>query len=382
MDSKEKINIVRKDLDEIDGQMIALFEKRMHISDKIAQIKREGNIALTDEIREQENVDRAVSLVNKEYKGETTAYMRSLMGLSKMRQRKLLLDLKEEEPLLPPARKPAAENIRIAYQGLPGAWGEQATVQFFGEAERQGLDRFEDVFIDVKEKKFNYGIIPIENSRTGAIGEVYDLLRNYGCYIVGQTWVQAKQCLLAIPGTKLEDIREVFSHPEGFRQCDNFLKKFAWDLTACRNTAVAAKMVCDKNSNRFAAIGSRRAAMINGLDIIKPDIIDDDRNQTRFIVIADAPEYNENSDTVSIIFRTSHRSGALCDVLFPLMTEEVNLTRIESRPMSGGKYCFFTDLKGNITDSHVASAIRHAASVCGYMEVLGCYAEFSENKAK
>lgn len=377
-----KIDKIRNELDEIDDQLIKLFEKRMRISDEVAKIKLEDNIGLTDDTREKNIIDKAISLVNQEYKGETIAYIRSLMGLSKIRQRKVLLDLNENQQLLPPARKPISVNVKIAYQGLPGAWGEQAAIQFFGESDKEPLERFEDVFIAVKEKRYHYGVVPIENSQTGAIGEVYDLLRNYGCYIVGQTWVQAKHCLLGIPGTKLENIREVFSHPEGFRQCDGYLKKFAWDLTACRNTAVAAKMVSDRNSNRFAAIGSRRAAEINGLDIIVPDIMDDDKNQTRFIIIADTPEYNENSDTVSIIFRTAHRSGALCDVLFPLMAEEVNLTRIESRPMSGGKYCFFTDLKGNITDSHVASAISHAASVCGFMEVLGCYSENSVNSER
>ncbi len=375
MDAKEKLKKVREKLDILDDELLELFEKRMQLSDEVAAIKQEGNIAMTDEAREQIVVDRAVGMVDAQYKGETTAFVRSVMGLSKMRQRKLLFDIAEDEPLLPPSRTHITDNVRIAYQGLPGAWGEIAAMQYFGDAPREGVERFEDVFKAVKEKKVSYGLVPIENSRTGAIGEVYDLLRNYGCYIIGQTWVQAKQCLLALPGTKLEDIREVFSHPEGFKQCNTFLKKFAWDLTACRNTAVAAQMVKERDNKRFAAIGSRRAAQFNGLEVLMPDIMDDDKNQTRFIVIADAPEYDESSDTVSVIFRTAHRSGALCDVLFPLMAGEVNLTRIESRPMSGGRYCFFTDVRGNIADEHLSTALRHAGSVCGYMEILGCYKE-------
>lgn len=375
MDAKEKLIQVRSKLDTLDDELLQLFNERMRLSDEVADIKREGNIAMTDEVREQVVVDRAVGMVDPAYKGETIAYTRAIMGLSKMRQRKLLFDESDNEPLIPPSGTHKTQDVKIAYQGLPGAWGEIATMQYFGEAQHEGVERFEDVFQAVKDKKADYGVVPIENSKTGAIGEVYDLLRNYGCYIVGQTWVQAKQCLLAVPGTKFEDIREVYSHPEGFKQCSKFLKKYPWDLTACRNTAVAANMVREQNNKRYAAIGSRRAAELNGLEVIAPDIMDDDNNQTRFIVIADQPEYSAESDTVSVIFRTAHRSGALCDVLFPLMAGEVNLTRIESRPMSGGRYCFFTDIHGNINDEHISTALRHAGSVCGYMEILGCYNE-------
>lgn len=372
MDSKQQISQVREDLDMIDGQMLDLFQKRMELIDKIAEIKRLGNIAITDEAREQIIVNSAVSMGKTELKGEIITFMRSLMGLSKLRQRKLLFDNTEEQ-LLPPPRTAPKENIAISYQGLPGAWGEQAAMQLFEGAKITGQESFEDVFSAVKNKKANYGVVPIENSRTGAIGEVYDLLRKYGCYIVGQTWVQVRHCLMAAPGTDIQDIREVFSHPEGFRQCNHFLKRRAWDLTACRNTAVAAELVAERRDKRFGAIGSERAARLNQLEVIASDIMDDDANKTRFIAIAEAPEYDSTCDTVSITFSTSHRSGALVEVLFPLMAEEINLTRIESRPMKGDKYCFFADLKGNIMDENLARGIRHAATSSGYLEVLGCY---------
>lgn len=244
----------------------------------------------------------------------------------------------------------------------------------FKDNKKIGLDSFEDVFQSVKDGKVDYGVVPIENSRTGAIGEVYDLLRKYGCYIVAQTWVPVRHCLIANKGAKIEDIREVFSHPEGFRQCGNFLKGRAWDLTSCRNTAVAVEMVAmEKENRRIAAIGSKRAADLHDLDIIVPDIIDDKANKTRFIAIASAPEYDEACDTISITFSVSHRSGALCEVLFHFMSAGINLSRIESRPMMGNKYCFFADLEGNILDKNVTRGIRNALACCGYLEVLGCY---------
>lgn len=374
MDTKKKMEDARKHIDELDAQLLALFEKRMEWAEQIAHIKRKGNLAITDEAREQAVTDRAVSMVGPIAKEEAGLFIRSLMSISKLHQRKLVYG-EEGLELLPKPRAPITENVTIAYQGLPGAWGEQAAIQSHGEAERFKCESFEGVFLSVKEGKTAYGVVPIENSQTGAIGEVYDLLRRYGCYIVGQTWVEVKHCLMGVPGTSLQDVREVFSHPEGFRQCDEFLKNRAWDLTACNNTATAAERVAKTNEKRYAAIGSPRAAELNGLEVLAADIATDLSNKTRFIVIASEPEYDETSDSVGVIFRTAHRAGALCEVLFPFMAGNVNLSRIESRPMTGGKYCFFCDLKGNILDPQFSSALRHAAESCGYLEVLGCYHE-------
>ncbi|NLY70296.1 MAG: bifunctional chorismate mutase/prephenate dehydratase [Clostridiales bacterium] len=367
------LRVIRDKLDAIDQKLIELFTQRMDLINEVAEVKRAANISISDEAREQEIIDRMVSLSKTEYAGEAKTFTGTLLSLSKYRQRKLLFDNREEE-LLPPSRKAPEKDISVAYQGVPGAWGEQAAIQMFNDNDKMGLDSFEEVFKSVKEGQVDYGVVPIENSRTGAIGEVYDLLRKYGCYIVAQTWVPVRHCLIANKGTKLEDIREVFSHPEGFRQCRNFLKGRPWDLSSCRNTAVAVEMVAkEKGNKRIAAIGSKRAADLHDLDIVVPDIIDDKANKTRFIAIASAPEYDETCDAISITFSVSHRSGALCEVLFHFMSAGINLSRIESRPMMGNKYCFFTDLEGNILDENVARGIRNASACCGYLEVLGCY---------
>ncbi len=363
------IKTLRTQIDSIDAKMLELFSERMKVSEEVARIKQSSNMALTDEKREQEIINNAVSQTDNSLKGETTMFMRSLLSLSKAHQRKELLG---SEPLLNP-RKPKTGKLTVGYQGVPGAWGEKALMQYFSDADQKEHDSFEDVFAAVKNKEVDYGVVPIENSQTGAIGEVYDLLRKYGCYIVGQTWVEVKHCLMGTTDAKLQDVREVFSHPEGFKQCSDFLKGRAWDLTACRNTAMAAELVASRNETRAAAIGSPRAAELNGLQILAPDIMDRAENKTRFIVIADEPEFNEDCDTVSLVFITAHRSGALCEALFSFMSEEVNLSRIESRPVSGGKYCFFADLQGNIQNKAVASSINQALAASDYLEVLGCY---------
>lgn len=372
MVNKEIIKKVRSELDVIDDKLLELLQERMALVDKVAEAKRAENIPTMDEARERQIIEKVIENSKEDYRGESITFMNTLLGLSKFRQRKLLYD-GIEEPLLPAPRAPKRSNITVAYQGLPGAWSEQAARSLFPDGALENHRVFEDVFSRVNKGEADYGVVPIENSRTGAIGETYDLLRKYGCYITGQTRVKASHCLMAVPGTKIKDIREVYSHPEGFNQCTVYLKKFAWDLTECRNTAVAASTVAEKKEKRFAAIGSKRSAEIYGLEILEENITDDQNNNTRFIAIANAAEYDSDSNTVSITFRTSHRSGALCEVLFYFMGAGINLSRIESRPMMGDKYCFFADLEGNILDEAVQRGLRHAGASSGYLEVLGCY---------
>lgn len=379
MAGKELLAEVRVDIDRVDGQIMELFKERMKLAEEVASIKSEHNLSMMDENRENEKVESVVGLIDPDLRGEVSVFMRTLMALSRSRQRKKLFG-NPAEFYFPVSGTPKTGDIKVAFQGVPGAWGEEAALQLFSKAELDPFNTFEDVFQAVKDKKADYGIVPIENSQTGGIGEVHDLLRKYGCYIIGQTWVAALQCLMALPGAELSDIREVFSHPEGLKQCDKFLRGRAWDLTACRNTAVAAEMVATKGDKRYAAIGSRRAAQLNGLAILAPDIVTDPNNKTRFIVISDIPEYDDTCDTVSVIFRTANRSGALVDALFPLVSGNINMKRLESRPMSDRKYCFFCDLEGNMSDENLIQALRQVSASSGYLEILGCYHENTKKR--
>ncbi|MDR3243072.1 MAG: chorismate mutase [Clostridiales Family XIII bacterium] len=371
MDAKEELTELRRQIDGIDEGMIALFQSRMEISRRVAGIKRENNMAILDAERERQVVERAAASAEESLRGEASLLMRSIMALSRKYQREILFH--GETPLLPPPAKPVEEDIVCAFQGAPGAWGEQAAARLLPDADLRPEEFFEDVFKAVKEKRARYGVVAIENSQTGAIGETYDLLRKYGCFIVKRIWIDIRHCLLAPAETALADIREVFSHPQGFRQCGGFLRKYAWELKACRNTAVAAKTAAGLKSGKTAAIGSRRAAEINGLQVLVPDIMDSAANRTSFVMIATEPEYDEGSDLISVTFSTAHRSGALCETLLPFMARDINLTRIESRPASPGQYRFFAELQGNILDEGIVSTLRQAAASCAYFEVIGCY---------
>ena len=366
-----KLEELREEIDRIDEQMVKLFEDRMNIAKSVGDFKRENNLAILDEGREQGIVDKSKERVTEDLKGEVGILMRSLMALSREYQRNMLL--RNDEELLPPPKDRVIGNVKCVYQGVAGAWSQQAAQKLFPDDKLVAVDYFEDVFSAVKNGDANYGVVPIENSQSGAIGETYDLLRRFGCYVVGRTWIDIKQCLLAKKDTELTDIREVLSHPEGFRQCRKYLTKKSWDLTTCTNTAVAAKKVQGTQGNRTAAIGSRYAAELNGLEVVAADIMDSAENRTSFVVIAKNPEYTEKSNLISITFALTDRSGSLCEALLPFMASGVNMCRIESRPATQGNYRFFAEIVGNIQDPLVQDTLHHAAGITDYLEVLGCY---------
>jgi chorismate mutase/prephenate dehydratase len=361
----------RDKIDLVDGKIVELFARRMQLAREVGDHKREHNLSIYDGAREQEVVERAAALVKDDLKGEVSLFMRSLMALAREYQRSLLFE--GNEPFLPPPAAPKTAGLRCVHQGVPGDWGEQASRKLFPEAALSALPFFEDVFDAVKRQAADYGVVAIENSQSGAVGETYDLLRTYGCYVVGRTWIDIKHCLAAKEGTAFTDIREVYSPPEGFKQCHRFLRGKAWDLTACGNTAAAVEKVKETGNGRVAAIASRFAAGNNGLGIIATDIMDAADNRTSFVVIGREPEYDARSDLISITFSLAHRSGSLCEALLPFMAAGVDLTRIESRPALGGNYRFFAELSGSILNPMIVETLRHASGVTEYLEVLGCY---------
>jgi len=371
MSYKEEMKELRQEINSLDDAMLDTFGKRMELSKKVAVIKRNYNMAVQDIDRENEIVKRAVQNCNPELKSETALLMRNILALSCEYQNRLLFS--GDAPMLPASGTPVTENIICAHQGVRGAWSEQASVSLFPDAELKTVSHFEDVFTAVKNGDVHYGVVPIENSETGAIGETYDLLRKYGCYIVGRTWISIRQNLVGTTDAEISDIREVLSHPEGLKQCSRYLQNHPWEQTACRNTAVAAQKVAEENDKKKAAISSVFAAELYGLKVLAPDIMDSASNRTSFVVIAKQPEYDETSDLISVTFSTQHRSGALCETLMAFIADNLNLMRIESRPAASGKYRFFVEIQGNINDSKVLSALRHAAACSEYFEVLGCY---------
>lgn len=268
-------------------------------------------------------------------------------------------------------------NIKIGYQGIKGSFSEEAMIEFFGENQNEvSYDKFEDVFIALEKDEIDYGILPFENSCTGAITAVYDLLSKYGFYIVGEECIKIKQNLLGINGSKLEDIEEVYSHPQGFEQSKNFLKNHDnLKLIYFYNTAISAKHISDLNDKSKAAIASERAAKIYGLDIIDKEINDNESNNTKFVIISKKLELSNDCNKMTVTFSLDNKLGTLYNFLKHFAENKINMVKIESRPSKSKlwEYVLYVDFEGNINDENVKNAINIIEIKSKYFKLLGCY---------
>ena len=268
-------------------------------------------------------------------------------------------------------------NIKVGYQGVEGSFSEEAMIEFFGENQSAiNYEKFEDVFVALKRDEIDYGILPFENSCTGAITAVYDLLSKYGFYIVGEECIKITQNLVGIKGAKLEDIKEVYSHPQGFEQSKMFLKNHEnFKLISFYNTAISAKHISNLNDKSKAAIASTRAATIYGLDIIKEEINDNEGNKTKFIVVSKRMEIHKDCNKMTATFSLDNKAGSLYNLLGHFAKNQINMVKIESRPSNNKlwEYMLYVDFEGNINDNNVQNAISLFEEKSGFFRLLGCY---------
>lgn len=270
------------------------------------------------------------------------------------------------------------EHTRIAYFGVEGTHTHQAMEDFFGENGYQSfpLPTFTDVMQAVNDGEADYGVVPIENSSTGGITDIYDHMQEYNIYIVGEQIVRIEQALLGLPGSRIEDIRKVYSHTQGIRQCSLFLEQHPYmQPVTVGSTATGAKRVMDEQNIAHAAIASKRAAKLYGLEVLQPVVNESTNNSTRFVVISNKKQYVHNAGRISISFETRHESGALYKILSHFYNYGINLEKIESRPIKcrNWEYRFFVDISGNLSMKCVNNALAAVNSVADYMEILGNY---------
>lgn len=354
---------LRREIDDVDKKLVELFQKRMEIVSNVAKYKIENDLPVLNSLREEEVINKNINyLENKELQNYLREFYIHLMNLSKDYQKQKIDEEKEE--------------VNVCFQGTEGSYSEDALFEYFGErVNTYPVKEFEDVFKEFKSGKIDYGVLPIENSSTGAITEVYDLLKKHGLYIVGNVSLKINHNLMAVKGTKLEDIKTIYSHPQAFGQCSEFLKKGNWNLIPYHNTALSAELIRDKNSNDMAAIGSKKAANINGLEIVKTNINNNDSNYTRFIVIGKNLETDEKNNAISIVFSSPNKVGALYDSLGIFKENNLNMIRIESRPIVGKpwEYFFYVDFEGDINNERVKDAISYIENNSSYFKLLGNY---------
>ena len=264
--------------------------------------------------------------------------------------------------------------MRLAYQGEPGAYSEAAALQFGGpNAETLPCKSFDEVFEAVVKKRATHGVVPLENSIGGTIHRNYDLLLEHELSISGEVELDVVHCLQALPGTKLEEVTVVYSHPQALAQCERYLKDLGVTVEAVYDTAGGAKLVSEQKLTTAAALASRRAAEVFGLEVLQEAVQDYEYNITRFAIIGGQPAPDGNKTT--IVFALPSTPGALFKALSVFALRDINLTKLESRPLRGRpwEYLFYVEVEARRDDLICARALTHLAEFARWTRVLGTY---------
>ena len=365
------LNDYRKEIDEIDAQMIALFERRMDVVRKVGQYKQEHNLSVLQTGREQAVLQRAAeNLTNPDYAADAKQFMRAAMEISRAAQHRNQQTFKQAN------KQPAMIKGKVGFQGVPGSFSEQALIDTFSaEQEHIACKEFRDVFDALRDGKIDYGVLPIENSSSGAISAVYDLLACYGFAIVGERLLKVSHNLAAVSDASIHTIEQVYSHEQGLLQSSEFLSGHAdWTLIPQQNTAVSAKYVAETNDPTKAAVCSARAAELYGLKILARDIQNNHKNTTRFIIVGREMQTND-ADKVSLMFTLDNESGTLYQTLRYFAEQKINLVKIESRPIPDAlwNYRFYLDFEGNIDSEKVKTTLSAIAQNAKDFRILGAY---------
>ena len=332
-----------------------LLAVRQSISREIGEVKNGIGLAVFDAARERLVLDRVRTIavdLGVEPRDIERVYER-VMELSK-----------------------AVQHTTVAFQGEPGAFSEQAALEFFGRSvSSHPCETFDAVFTAVAEERTPFGIVPVENSSEGSISRVYDLFLDYDVRVCGETALRIVHCLIAREGVTLGDIRRVYSHPQALGQCRGFLTHLGCELIPTYDTAGSVKMVSEQGLTDAAAVAGARAAELYGMKVLANGIEDSKSNYTRFFILSKRDTPPSGADKTSVVFSVRHEPGALYQALRVLAERGVNLTKIESRPtrQKPWEYNFYLDFEGHRLDPHFAEALESVKPYCLFLRVLGSY---------
>ena len=376
------LQTLRGEIDAIDRQIVDLFCRRMDVTRQVGEYKQARSIPVLDQERERQVLQNKGELAGEGLRPAVITLYQTIMALSRRQQRDLMGQgadnpgLRRWRDAQANAQLPV-DAPRVVYQGVPGAYSEQAAVNFFGESvQSEGLEQFEDCFTALRDGHADYAVLPIENSSTGAIRQIYDLLTQYECYMVGETTVRVEHCLMALPGASLDGITHVYSHEQGLFQCERYLNAHPdWKQVPQADTAGSARMVADSGDLTKAAICSARAAGLYGLTILARAINHNSQNTTRFVVVSPRMELRPGADKISTLFVLPHEAGSLHEILTVFAVHGLNLVKLESRPMPGRswEYMFFLEFTGKPGDPAVEDALHELAQTTGDFRVLGWF---------
>ena len=367
------LNKLRNEIDEIDLKIKELFLQRMRVAEEVAENKSKTGDKILKTRREEEVIQKLTQDMDMEWRLSYSSFLKKIMEVSRTFQYRKMLELGVDFKLDFQEKEPTVD--KICYQGLQGSYSEMAAGNIFPDAESFSVGTFEDVFLNISSGKAQAGIVPLENTTAGGVYEVYDLLPKHSLYINYCDIVKVDHCLAAVKGARLEDIREVYSHPQAIAQSVEFLKSRGIIAKESSNTAVAAKDIAEQKEKSKAAICSKEAAERYDLDILLEGINHNKENATKFVAVSRQLIVKENHDRIAIVFACPHRSGSLASVLGIFGDYGVNLTEIHSRPdgKNPWEYLFYVDFTGNLKDARIRALFYQLYEELPLVKIIGSY---------
>lgn len=370
---------LREQLDHIDEQLVKLYEERMGICAQVGDYKIEQGKKVFDRSREQQKLAQVTKdISNPFYQKGVTELFEQLMSQSRKLQYQMLTQ-KGALGRLPfiGVDKLDWENSRVVFQGTQGAYSQEAMQKYFHrDVNSFHVETFRDAMEAIEEGSADFAVLPIENSSAGMVTQMYDLLVEFENYIVGEIIIPIEHALVGVKGTTFETVERVYSHQQALMQSSRYLDEHReWQQIGVANTAVAAKKVLKEQDVTQAAICSENAARIYGLEVLERQINHEDNNSTRFIVVTNQKIFLKDAKKMSICFEVTHESGSLYHLLSHFIYNDLNMTKIESRPIEGRtwEYRFFVDFEGNMGEAAVKNAIRGLREESRSLKLLGNY---------
>lgn len=369
----------RNQLDQIDDQLVALFRQRMETVRQVADYKKEHNTPVLAAGRERDILYRVTGLGGEELQEYTRILYVTLLELSRDYQENRLStgdSVLCREILAAQQEGGFPSRAVVACQGAEGAYSQIACDKMFELPQILYFERFDGVFRAVENGMCRYGILPIENSSAGSVTEVYDLMEKYNCKIVRSLKLKVEHCLLARPGVKIKDVKEVVAHEQALNQCGDFLKSSGVKITVFDNNARAAKYVAESERTDIAAIASANCADLYGLQILSDKVANSDHNYTRFICISKNLEIYEGANKITFLTSTGHRPGSLYNLLAKFATRGLNITKLESRPIPDKdfEFRFYFDVDASVRSADTQTVLSQLEKE-DFFTFLGAYSE-------
>ena len=372
----------RKKIDEIDAQLTALFTERMQTAAQIAAYKKEHALSVLDAGRERQKLSEIAKLAGEEFEDAAMSLYSLIFELSRGYQSRLLGTNAE----LPKKIEAAIQNTPqlfppkaiVACQGVEGAYSQQACEKLFRTPNVFYFSTFDAVFSAIEQGFCQYGIIPLENSTAGSVNKVYDLMTKHSFSIVRSVRLKIDHALLALPGAKLGEIKEIYSHEQAISQCSQFLQSLGdVKIIRCENTAAAAKFVAESGRRDIAALAARSCVGLYGLECLQSSVQDQGNNYTRFICISKNLEIYPGADRTSLMMVLPHKPGSLYKVLSRFYALGVNLNKLESRPMPerNFEFMFYFDLDTSVYSPQFIQLMGELQSISEEFAYLGSYSE-------